>query len=218
MSKPPGLPAEPELPSSFVAAREDPNLVDAELEARSVEGVDWTGRDAQGLRLSESQLRSTDFGDASLSRSRLRDVVVQDGSWANVTASDVSFSRVRFERVRLTGADLSGSSLDNVTFSDCRLDLCSFRLSRLEIVRFDGCRMEESDFYDAQLNSVMFTDCDLSGVTLTGATFTGSEMRGCDLSAAHSPERLRGVRMPWSDVMRTAGELAAGIGIEVLDE
>ena len=67
------------------------------------------------------------------SRARLRDVVVLDGSWANVTGTDVSCSRVRFERVRMTGANLSGSRLDNVTFSDCRLDLCSFRFARLEI-------------------------------------------------------------------------------------
>ncbi len=78
--------------------------------------------------------------------------------------------------------------------------------------------MEESDFYETQLRSVMFSDLDLSGVTLTGATFAESEMRGCDLSSAHRPERLRGVRMPWSDVIRTTAELAAGIGIEVLDE
>ena len=198
--------------------REEPNLVDAEIEALSLEGVDWTSRDAQGLQLSESRLLSADLTEASLSRSRLRDVVVVDGGWANVTATDATFSRVRFERVRLTGANMSGSRLDNVTFSDCRLDLCSFRFSQLDIVYFDGCRMKESDFYDAQLSSAMFTDCDLSGVTLTGATFTGSEMRGCDLSSAHSPERLRGVRMPWPDVIRTAGEFAAGIGIEVLDE
>ena len=76
--------------------------------------------------------------------------------------------------------------------------------------------MQESDFYEAQLDSATFSDCDLPGVTLTGATLTGSEMRGCDLSSAHSPERLRGVRMPWSDVIRTAAELASGI--EVVDE
>jgi uncharacterized protein YjbI with pentapeptide repeats len=78
--------------------------------------------------------------------------------------------------------------------------------------------MTESDFYEAQLSSVMFTDCDLTGATLTGATSTGIEMRGCDLTSTHSPERLRGVRMPWPDVIRTAGEFAAGIGIEVLEE
>jgi hypothetical protein len=64
----------------------------------------------------------------------------------------------------------------------------------------------------------MFADCDLSEATFTSATFAGSEMRGCDLSAIRSPERLRGVRMPWVDVMRIAAELASGIGIEVLDE
>lgn len=209
---------DPELPSSLTAAREDLNLVDAELDAQSFEDVDWTGREAQGLQLSESHLRSTDLVEASLSRARLRDVVVLGGSWANVIGTNASFSRARFEGVRLKGADLSGSTLDNVTFVECRLDLCSFRFSRLAIVRFDSCRMEESDFYEAQLGSVMFTDCKLSGVTLTGATFAASEMRRCDLSSAHSPERLRGVRIPWSDVIGIAGELAAGIGIEVLDE
>ena len=214
----PRLPADPALPSSFAAVRGDPKLLDAEIEGLSLDGANWAGRNAQGLRLAESQLRSTDLTEASLSRARFRDVVVLDGSWANVAGADSSFSRVRFERVRLTGADLSGSSLDNVTFAGCRLNLCSFRFSQLELVHFDECRMEESDFYDAQLSSAMFTDCNLSGVTLTGATFAESEMRGCDLSSAHSPERLRGVRMPWPDVIRTAGELAAGIGIEVLDD
>jgi uncharacterized protein YjbI with pentapeptide repeats len=156
--------------------------------------------------------------EITIERAHLRDVAVLDGTWANATGTDMSFSRVRFERVRLTGATLAASRLDNVTFVDCRLDMCSFRFSQLEIVRFEACRMNESDFYDAQLKSVMFDDCDMSGVTLTGATFASSEMRGCDLSAAKSPERLQGVRMPWMDVTRIAGELASAIGIEVLDE
>ena len=58
---------------------EEPNLVDAELEALSLEGGDWNGRDAQGLHLSESRLRSADLTEASLSRARLRDVFVVDG-------------------------------------------------------------------------------------------------------------------------------------------
>ena len=217
LSKPPSHPAEPVLASSLAEGREDLTLADAELEALLLDGVDLTGRKAQGWQLSESRLHSTRLVEASLARARLRDVVVLDGDWANAVATDVTFSRVRFERARLTGADLSGSRLDNVTFIDCRLDLCSFRFSQLGIVLFEGCRMEEADFYDARLSSAMFTDCNLSGVTLTGATLVESEMRGCDLSSAHSPERLRGVRMPWPDVIRSAGELAAGIGIEIVD-
>ena len=74
----------------------DPNLVDAELEALSFDGVDWANRDAQGLRLSESQLRSADLTEASVARARLRDILVQEGSWANATGTDASLSRVRF--------------------------------------------------------------------------------------------------------------------------
>jgi uncharacterized protein YjbI with pentapeptide repeats len=78
--------------------------------------------------------------------------------------------------------------------------------------------MEGADLYQAHLESVLFVDCDLSGVTLSKTTFARSEMRGCDLSAIQNPERLRGVRMPRVDVIRIAGELASGLGIEVLDE
>ena len=117
----------------------------------------------------------------------------------------------------MTGANFSGSTIDNVTFSDCRMDLCSFRFAHLERVVFDRCKLVEADLYETSLASATFADCDLSGVTLTGATFDRSEMRGCDLSSAHSPERLRGIRMPWANVIHTAGELAAAVGIEILE-
>jgi hypothetical protein len=42
-------------------------------------------------------------------------------------------------------------------------------------------------------------------------------MRGCDLSGAANPSQLRGVRMPWPDVISAAGELAAAVGIEIID-
>jgi len=42
-------------------------------------------------------------------------------------------------------------------------------------------------------------------------------MRGTDISGAGNPERLRGVRMPWPDVLASAGVLAAAVGIEVVD-
>jgi hypothetical protein len=43
-----------------------------------------------------------------------------------------------------------------------------------------------------------------------------SEMRGCDITGAVSPERLRGVRMP-RDVIGAAAELAAAVGVEIID-
>jgi uncharacterized protein YjbI with pentapeptide repeats len=77
--------------------------------------------------------------------------------------------------------------------------------------------MQEVDFYEAKLTSVVFTDCVLAGVTLAGATFTSSEMRGCDLSGAVNPGQLRGVRMARPDVINAAEDLAAAVGIEIVE-
>ncbi len=214
MSKPPSLPLDPDLPERLARGVEVSGLRDAELMAKMIEGVDWTGTNAQGLQLSESKLRGADLVGAFLTRGLLRDVVVLEGDWANVMADGIVLRRVRFDGVRLTGANFSGSTMDNVSFSECRLDLGSFRFANMECVRFERCRMEGSDFYDAVLTSAAFIDCNLAEVTLAGATFTQSEMRGCDLSGAGNPERLRGIRMPWVDIIRNVAELAAAAGIE----
>ena len=77
--------------------------------------------------------------------------------------------------------------------------------------------MEEADFQAASLSSCVFSDCNLTRVSLAEATFTRSELRGCDLSGAGNPERLRGVRMPWADVVDAAAELAEATGLEIVD-
>jgi uncharacterized protein YjbI with pentapeptide repeats len=77
--------------------------------------------------------------------------------------------------------------------------------------------MEESDFYEAQLTSVTFVDTTLARASLSGATFAGSELRGCDLTGVKAAERLRGVRMPWVDVVGAAAVLAEAVGIDIVD-
>ncbi len=77
--------------------------------------------------------------------------------------------------------------------------------------------MEEADFYGAAFSSCMFDDCVLTRSSWSDATFERSEMRGVDLAGAGNPECLRGVRMPWADVVNAAAELAAAVGIEIVD-
>jgi uncharacterized protein YjbI with pentapeptide repeats len=124
---------------------------------------------------------------------------------------------VELRRVRLTGAAFPDAKLEDVRFVDCRVDLTSFRFARLERVAFEGCRLEEADFYAATLISVSFAHCDLRGANFDGATFERSELRGCELDGLRGGERLRGVRMPWPDVVAAAGVFAAAIGIEIVE-
>ena len=77
--------------------------------------------------------------------------------------------------------------------------------------------MEEADFYDVRFSSVLFEDCALTGAIWACAMFTRSEMRRCDLSGGTNIDRLRGVRMPWPDVINAAGDFASAVGIEIIE-
>jgi uncharacterized protein YjbI with pentapeptide repeats len=217
VSKTPIPVAPPDLPEELVAADPPGSLVGHEVESALWERHDLADADARRLRVTESKLVDVDLTGASLENATLRDVLVTEGSWANVRARGLTLRRVAFERTRLTGVDLSDGVLDDVTFVDCRLDLALFRNAKLSSVRFQGCRMEEGDFHGTALASCVFDDCVLSRSSWSGAAFTRSEMRGVDLAGAGNPEFLRGVRMPYADVVNAAAELAQAVGIEIVD-
>ena len=61
-----------------------------------------------------------------------------------------------------------------------------------------------------------FESCVLAAASVDTATFDRCELRGCELTDLVGAERLRGVRMPWPDVVQIAGLLAAANGIEVV--
>jgi pentapeptide repeat protein len=66
--------------------------------------------------------------------------------------------------------------------------------------------------------SVLFEGCSLVRATWAAAVFERSEMRGCDLDGAINPDRLRGIRMPWPDVVNSAGVFAMAAGVEIIDD
>jgi len=189
----------------------------AEVSERLVAGNDWSSRDAVGLRLTECRLDNVALDETELRRSGIRDVLVAGGSWANGDAGEAFLKRVEFRNTRLTGVSFANATLEDVVFGDCRLDLSSFRFAKLSSVRFDGCLLAESDFYEAAVKAVVFSSCSLVEASLAGVTFDDTELRGCDLSAIGNAERLRGVRMPWADIVQSADVLAAGLGIEIAE-
>jgi uncharacterized protein YjbI with pentapeptide repeats len=93
-----------------------------------------------------------------------------------------------------------------------------FRAAKLSRVRFEDCRLSEADLFEVRGSSVVFEDCDLRTVSWADASFSRTELRGCDLASGSSLERLKGVRMPWNDVLRSAAEIAIAAGIEIVDE
>lgn len=187
------------------------------MSERLVVTRDWSQRDGTAARLTECRLDNVAFDEAKLRRTGFRDVVVSGGSWANADVTEGVFTRVEFRNTRLTGVSFANATLGDVVFVDCRLDLASFRFAKLAHVRFERCHMAEADFYEAAVESAVYSSCSLARASLAGVTFTDTELRGCDLTALGNAERLRGVRMPWADIVQSADVLAAGLGIEIAE-
>jgi uncharacterized protein YjbI with pentapeptide repeats len=147
----------------------------------------------------------------------LVDAVVEDVDWANEQARGQSMRRVELRRVRLTGAELAESSLSDVTFAACRLDLAGLRMAKLERVAFRDCRMGECDLYEATLTDVLFEHCELREASFDRVKLKRVELRGCDLAGLRGVESLHGARMPWNDVLENGPLFAAALGIEIVD-
>lgn len=147
----------------------------------------------------------------------LADAAATDLDWANEQGRGLTFTRVELRLCRMTGSELAESTLSDVTFVECRLDLAGLRMAKLERVVFRDCRMAECDLYEAALTDVLFERCELRKARLSNAKLERVEVRGCDLTGLEGVEALRGVRMPWNDVLENGPLFAAALGIEIVD-
>ena len=80
-----------------------------------------------------------------------------------------------------------------------------------------GPAPDDGDLYGSQLKDVLFERCVLREATISAVKAERVELRGCDLTGLRGAEALRGVRMPWNDVLENAPLFAAVAGIEIVD-
>lgn len=148
----------------------------------------------------------------------LRDVALERVDLANLRGVRVLVERATLRGCRMTGIQLAESTIRDTLFEGCRIDLAAFRMTRFERVVLRDCILRETDFVEAQLSSVVLERCDLGGVDLSHATFARSQLLDCRYDGLIGAERLRGTAMPWPDIVSLAPELAAAVGIAVLDD
>jgi hypothetical protein len=96
--------------------------------------------------------------------------------------------------------------------------LCSFAHSALRRVAFENVNLREASFLETRLTSVSFSGCDLTGADFRGARLKECTIRGSSLDGVVGVESLRGLTMPWVDLVGSVEALAAALGIEVEGE
>ena len=147
---------------------------------------------------------------------RLLDVALRDCDLSNVDAAGGTIVRVEARGSRLTGIALEDGEVRGSRFSGCTLSLASLARSTVREVRFEDCDLREASFMGARLIGVSFDRCRLEGADFREAQIVApTAIRGSSLDGVLGLESLRGLRMPWEDIVGSAGALAAELGIEV---
>lgn len=203
----------------------------SELEPRSVDGLVVSGRlvldralvegdgqqpvHAGQMLVSESELRGVYVVAADIPGLRLTDVVLHACDLSNVDGREGSLRRVEIHNSRLTGFGLAGGAAQDLRVQDSSLTLATLAFSKLKGVVFERVDLTEASFMDSQLDRVAFIDCKLAGTDFRRAKLTSCMIRGSSLEGILGIESLRGLSMPWIDVLESAGALAAALGINI---
>jgi len=188
---------------------------DVELSGALVEpGTVRAGR----IRITESELRGVVLETHAARGLSLIDVVLRDCGLANVDGREGAIRRVAAGQCRLVGIDLAGSDITDLRISDSSLELASFAGARLRDTVFERVNLSEVSFQEARLDNVEFIDCELPGADFHRARTAGCVIRGSSLDGVTGLDGLRGVRMPWTDVLASAAALAGAAGIEIAED
>lgn len=165
------------------------------------------------VRVAESELRGLALEPTNVRGLQLRDVVMRDCDLSNVDGREGSLRRVEIHDSKLVGFGLAGGTAQDLRVANSTVALASFAFMRLRDVIFENVDLTEASFMKAQLEHVEFIDCRLSGTDFRDVTVKDCVIRGTPLDGVLGVESLRGVTMPWVDVVASAATLATGLGI-----
>jgi uncharacterized protein YjbI with pentapeptide repeats len=167
------------------------------------------------LHVEESELHGVALAAGNVPGLVLRDVILRGCDLSNIHAGQGSIRRCEIRDSRLVGFALSEGKLADVHVLDTTLAYGSFARSQLRRVVFERVILREASFLEASLTSVEFVACELEGADFRGAHLTDCVMRGSSLEGLVGVESLRGLTMPWEDLVGSTAALASALGIEV---
>jgi uncharacterized protein YjbI with pentapeptide repeats len=176
------------------------------------------GVDARALGFMDVRFAGTDLSGAKLPNLFVNGCTLDRCNLSNALVHAGSMRRSAVAGARLTGLAWTSGEIGDSTFRDCRIDLASFERTGFSGVVFEDCNMREADFRAARMESVAFRRCDLTGADISGARLGGCSMEGCVIEGLRGVDRLRGVAMPWTDILAAAGVFAGEIGVRLLEE
>ncbi|HTE57268.1 MAG TPA: pentapeptide repeat-containing protein [Verrucomicrobiae bacterium] len=211
--------AAPQLPAELTPLTDLKRQImkDETISAVSVDQEDVTGVAAKSVSLSEVKATSTGFVEAKLERAAFIDCIFSKCDFTASKLPDASWQRTVLLAARASGVQLQNSTLKEITFDGCKLDLANFRFAKLKNVHFKDCDLTEADFYAAELHNVEFENCNLDRVEFSSSKLKKVDLRSSDILAIRGVDSLGGAIIDSSQLMALAPALAAHHKIVVED-
>lgn len=206
-------PAPPRLPAALRPSLDgdlDPQFPD--LDGVDVGAGSIVFDEARTFTVLRSRLTGCDLGIGEAT------VDAQDARLVDLDLSGRRFeglTRVHLERCRLTGADFGEARLRDVRFTDCALDLTSFRATTIERTVVAGGRVDETDLSAARCTDVVLAGVDVAGLRLEGARFDRVDVTDADIDAVADLRQLRGCILSPTQAVALAPRLAHVAGMHV---
>lgn len=212
-------PLKPRPPASWGPATVEDHDFEDEVTYRRLEfsGWDLSGRSAESVEFEQCRFRNVELGGTTLVRSRFADCLFETSNIANLRVDKSSMARVELSVLRMTGVHWIDGMLRDVTVSQCRADLTSFRFTAFHHVVFEGCNLTRADFQNADVSGVQFTGCDLTGAQFSQATMADTRFSNCILAGIGGVTSFAGAIVASGDLVGLSYTLAAALGIRIED-
>lgn len=193
-------------------------IPESSLEQVKLSHLDASNLRAKNLSLDEALLECVLLIEARLEKLSLTDAELKACDMSAARCAESSLIRLHIIGGRMTGLDLSCSTIKDVVFEDCKLDMANFRFAKLTRVRFVSCQVVETDFQAAELTDVEFRGCQLERAEFGQCKLKNVDARTSRLYDIHGWQSLKGLTIDSAQLVTIAPQLAVELGLKIADE
>ncbi len=172
---------------------------------------------AKSISIKEAKFTNITIVNGNIRNCHLDDISIENSDFSAAKLPGMSARRVVFKSTRLSGVQLYESTLKDVTFIGCKLDLSNFRFAQLKNVLFEDCVISEADFAGAVFNNVVMSKCELEKTDFSNSKITSLDLRGSNILGIYGITSLEGAKITPTQLIGIAPQLAAEIGLVVED-
>lgn len=191
---------------------------DGTLSAAILRNQDVSNLRIKSFNANELRLEKIDASEAKLEKTGFSDVELLNCTFIATSMPESSWRRVLAKDSRCSGFQLQTSTLRDVTFNNCKLNMANFRFSKLKNVRFKDCALDEADFYAAELENVDFDNCSLDKTEFSSSKLKNVDLRASEVADISGISSLAGATIDSIQLVLLAPLLAHELKIIVKDD